>query len=163
MDRFLNVGVGVINSSAEISWKSTVIVSSIGSIASFLLGAWNLPLRILLALVILDYASGTLKAWYLGKTSSKKGYSSKVGAVGLAKKASIFLIVAVAQLSDSMLGLDFLRNATCIAYAINEAFSICENASQMGVYVPTFIKDRLAQAQEEVEDIGNSKDKQKLK
>ena len=46
----------------------------LGGVGGFLFGQWDLPLKILLAAIVLDYISGMLKAFYLGNVSSRSGY-----------------------------------------------------------------------------------------
>lgn len=120
---------------------------------TFMFGAFDLPLKILCVAVIMDYLSGMLKAFYLGEVSSKKGYK------GLVKKIGIFFVIMVAQLIDRILGLEILRNATCIAYSINELTSISENMVSLDIYVPLFIKNSLGQIKDSVENIVIKKDK----
>ena len=165
MERLINFGTEITGLSSGVlgtSFRDTMIISTIGSVATFMIGAWDLPFKILFCAVVIDYLSGTLKAWYLGKKNPKKGINSKVGFIGLLKKISIFFIIAVAQLTDTILGMEIIRNAICIAYAINEMYSVCENVAMMDMYVPAFIKDRLAQIQQQVDDMGkpeSNKDK----
>lgn len=130
-----------------IEGKGIVALSFVGSLATFILGAWDLPLQILLVAVVLDYLCGTMKAFYLGKVSSKVGYK------GIIKKMGIFFMVVVAQLADMTLGLEVLRNTVCIAYTVNELYSISENVAIMDVYIPPFIKDKLIQVKEVIEKI----------
>lgn len=139
----------------ELDGKWTAIFAVGGSAMTFLFGAFDLPLQILCVAVVLDYFSGMLKAFYLGEVSSKVGYK------GLIKKVGIFFVIVVAQLIDHTLGLAVLRNATCIAYAINEMTSISENMASIDVYVPAFIKNNLAQIKETVENVVLEKGKKK--
>lgn len=135
--------------------KGTLILSIGGSIMSFLIGAWDLPLQILLVAIVMDYLCGTMKAFYTGDISSKVGYK------GLIKKVGIIFMVVVGQLADLMLGIAVIRNAVCLAYAVNELWSICENVAIMDIYIPPFIKDNLAQIKEVVENISVNTGKKK--
>lgn len=137
----------------NMEWKWTTILAIGGSLMTFLFGTFDLPLKILCIAVIMDYLSGMLKAFYLGEVSSKIGYK------GLVKKIGIFFVVMVAQLIDYILGLEILRNATCIAYSLNELTSISENIATLDIYVPLFIKNSLGQIKDSVENITIKKDK----
>ena len=69
-------------------------LSIIGGVAGgFLcqwLGGWDVILKALVALVILDYITGVLKAIYT------KTLSSAVGFKGLIRKGVIFIVIATA-------------------------------------------------------------------
>lgn len=135
-----------------IDGRWTALISVGGSVMAFFLGAWNLPLQILIGAILADYVCGMMKAFYLGEVSSRTGYK------GLIKKVGILFMVVVGQFADMMLGLGVLRNAVCLAYAVNELWSICENVSAMDVYVPPFIKDKLIQIRTMVESVDDKKE-----
>lgn len=134
--------------------KWTAFISVGGSVMAFFLGAWNLPLKILLGAILLDYLCGTMKAFYFGEVSSKVGYK------GLIKKVGILFMVMVGQLVDMITGLGVIRNAVCLAYAVNELYSISENVGAIGIYVPPFIKDNLAQLKKSVEKVTEGEKKE---
>lgn len=121
--------------------KWTAIFAVGGSFMTFLFGAFDLPLQILCVAVVLDYFSGMLKAFYLGEVSSKVGYK------GLVKKVGIFFVVIVSQMADLLLGLVIFRSAICLFFSANEMISVLENVGNMGIPIPKFLKDRLAQVQ----------------
>ncbi|WP_054948987.1 phage holin family protein [Numidum massiliense] len=113
--------------------KTSVAVA--GAAASFLWGGWSSLLSILLAFVVIDYASGVLAAAKQGELSSE------VGGWGIAKKVFIFAIVAVAHLIDTAIGeAHVFRDATIFFYLANEVLSIIENAGVMGLPIPAKLK-----------------------
>ena len=120
--------------------KISYISAIFGGVGGFLFGKWDLPLKILLAGMMLDYVSGMLKAFYLGEVSSKTGYK------GLIKKVGILFTIVVANLTDLILGLTVFRSAICMFFCMNEFISILENISAMGVPIPDILKDKLIQA-----------------
>ncbi|MGL5647428.1 MAG: phage holin family protein [Clostridium sp.] len=126
--------------------KWTLVFTAGGTLMTFLFGAWDMPLQILLMAVILDYFSGMLKAFYLGEVSSKKGYK------GLVKKVGIFFVVIVAQMADMLLGLLVFRSAICLFFSANEMISVLENVGSMGIPIPAFLKDKLAQVKSESDE-----------
>lgn len=130
--------------------KWTAFISLGGSVMAFFFGAWNLPLQLLLGAIFADYICGMMKAFYHGDVSSRVGYK------GLMKKVGILFMVMVGQFIDMMTGLGVIRNAICLAYAVNELVSITENVSSMDIYVPPFIKDNLAQIKTTVEKVTTS-------
>ena len=52
---------------------------------------------------------------------------------------TLFYVLVAAQL-DSLLGIDYVRDAVCIGFIVNEALSIVENAGLMGIPLPEGIK-----------------------
>ena len=52
---------------------------------------------------------------------------------------TLFYVLVAAQL-DSLLGIDYVRDAVCIGFIANEALSIVENAGLMGIPLPEGIK-----------------------
>lgn len=124
--------------------KMTVAVIG-GTIAS-LLGGFDILLKALLTFVILDYTTGVIKAIHL------KELSSSVGFIGIARKVMIFVLVAVAVQIDQTFGTDQLRNITITFYAVNEALSIIENSSKIGLPVPKKIIKVLEQLKSDDEE-----------
>ncbi|MFD3258163.1 holin family protein [Paenibacillus lentus] len=103
--------------------------------ASFLFGGWSPLLNILLAFVIIDYATG------VGAAAKEGKLNSTVGGWGIAKKVSIFAIVAVAHLVDTALGGSHLfRDAAIFFYLANELLSLIENAGRLGAAIPPGLK-----------------------
>ena len=104
------------------------------------LGGWDMPLKVLVGAMALDYASGVLVAII------QKKLSSRVGFTGLARKLMIFLIVIIAGSLDALLGESSVcRTATLAFYFVNESISLLENASTLGLPIPDFIKETLEQ------------------
>lgn len=102
-----------------------------GSAASFLFGGWSSLLSILLAFVVIDYVTGVAAAAKEGKLNST------VGGWGIAKKVSIFVIVAVAHLVDTAMGdAHLFRDAAVFFYISNELLSLLENSGRLGAPIP---------------------------
>lgn len=92
-------------------------------------------LTILLAFVIIDYATGVIAAGVEGKLNSNIGFK------GILKKVMIFVIVAVAHLVDSAIGQNHIfRDAVIFFYLANELLSILENAGRTGLPIPDKLK-----------------------
>ena len=118
-------------------------LSIIGGVAGgFLcqwLGGWDVILKALVALVILDYITGVLKAIYT------KTLSSAVGFKGLIRKVVIFIVIATAVIVQSVIGDSIpLREIVIIFFVCNEGISLLENASQF-VPIPEKLKETLIQ------------------
>ena len=117
-----------------------------GGITAFLFGGFDALLITLTALVVLDFLSGLLEATVHGKLSSAVGFK------GIAKKAFIFLLVATAHLIQGVTGSILpLRETIIIFFIANEALSLLENATRLGVPFPSKMKDILLQLKESKE------------
>ncbi len=90
--------------------------------------------------IMLDYFTGIIAAFI------EKALSSKVGAVGIAKKVLLLIIVALAHRLDIVLGANgVLRCAVLGFYIANEGLSILENAARCGIAIPAPLASALAQ------------------
>lgn len=119
-----------------------------GIVGGFLcqwLGGWDVILKALVALVVLDYVTGVLKAIYT------KTLSSAVGFKGLIRKIVIFIVIATAVIIQMVVGDAIpLREVTIIFFLCNEGISLLENASEF-VPIPDKLKDTLIQLREKEE------------
>ena len=81
--------------------------------------------RLLMLLMVLDYFSG-VGAAVLGrsKKSDTGALSSKVGFIGLARKAMILGIVLLAAVLDRVMGSAACTGAVTLFYIVNESLSI---------------------------------------
>lgn len=113
-----------------------------GIVGGFLcqwLGGWDVILKALIALVILDYVTGVLKA------ITTKTLSSQIGFKGLVRKIVIFIVIATAVVIQTVVGDAIpLREVTIIFFLCNEGISLLENASEF-VPIPDKLKDTLIQ------------------
>jgi toxin secretion/phage lysis holin len=112
-------------------------------------------MTILAAAMVLDYISGVLVAAFGKSLKSEGGHlDSKVGFVGLAKKALIIMIVLLATLLDKALGAEAMvfQTATVCYYIANEGISVVENAGLIGLPVPEVVKRALEQMKEKKDD-----------
>ena len=128
--------------------------AAFGAVAGFF-GGWNAMLTMLAMAMVIDYISGVIVA-ALGKShkTTGGGLDSKVGFVGLGKKAFILLIVLLATMLDRTIGTDKLvfQAATACYYIANEAISICENAGLMGIPIPPILQKAFEQLRKEGEE-----------
>lgn len=117
----------------------SVVGGFLGGIIVSLLGGLDKIIVALLILMLLDYITGLIKSFY------NKELSSKIGFKGLLKKVLILVIVAVAVIAEQHLGIPAVREIVIMFFAVNEAISILENASQMGLPIPIKLKKALLQ------------------
>lgn len=132
----------------DILIKLKVIIVILGSLFTWLFGAWDTPLIVLIVFMIIDYLMGVTKGYV------NKDLSSRVGLKGIARKGVIFAILIVAVMLDRLLntGNWVFRSLVCYFYIANEGISILENASELGAPVPAKLKNALIQLREDKED-----------
>lgn len=118
-------------------------ISAIGTGLTWLFGAWDTAILVLICFMVADYITGIIKGWY------KKELSSDTGLKGIARKFLILLVLMVAVALDRLLntGTWVFRTLACYFYIANEGLSILENAVELGLKIPDKIKDALIQLQ----------------
>ena len=138
----------------EIWNKLVKALATVGGAIAGIFGEWSILMTILAAAMVLDYISGVLVAAFGKSLKSEGGHlDSKVGFVGLAKKALIIMIVLLATLLDKALGAEAMvfQTATVCYYIANEGISVVENAGLMGLPVPEVVRRALEQMKEKKE------------
>ena len=117
------------------------IVGLTGSIIAKLFGGWDSALATLIIFMAVDYVTGLIVAgiFHKSKKSENGALESNAGLKGLCKKGVMLAVVLVAYRLDVVMGSDIIRNAAVIAFIVNEAISITENAGLMGVPMPKAI------------------------
>ena len=138
----------------EIWSKAVKALATVGGAIAGIFGEWSILMTILAAAMVLDYISGVLVAAFGKSLKSEGGHlDSKVGFVGLAKKALIIMIVLLATLLDKALGAEAMvfQTATVCYYIANEGISVVENAGLMGLPVPEVVRRALEQMKEKKE------------
>lgn len=101
------------------------IVAFIGTAFTWLFGAWDTALIVLVSFMVLDYLTGVLRAVV------NKEVSSDTGLKGIARKTVIFIVLIVAVLLDRLLntGAWVFRTVICYFYIANEGISLLENCA----------------------------------
>lgn len=125
-----------------------VVFAAIGGWLGYFLGGCDGLIIALVVFVVVDYLTGILCA------IADKSLSSKVGFLGIAKKVVIFMLVGVANILDvEVIGTgSVLRTAVIFFYLSNEGISMLENATHLGLPVPTKLKDVLEQIHDRSEE-----------
>lgn len=120
-------------------------VGTIGAAVAQFFGGWSDCLTVLLILMAIDYVSGLLLAGVFHKSPKTESgaIESRVGLKGLVRKIAVVCIVVVAHLIDRLLGTNYVRDATAIAFCVNEVLSIIENVGLMGVPMPKVLTKAL--------------------
>jgi len=116
------------------------------------------PIFVLIGVAALDWLSGVGSAWIRGQLSST------IGLIGIIKKLSYGLIVAVGMALDYLIALlgskfgvqientYFVGLLVIIWLVINECISILENTDEMGLPVPSFIMRMLKRLKRHTEE-----------
>lgn len=117
------------------------VVGMVGAAISSAFGGMTAPLRVLVALMVIDYVSGLVCAGVFHKSqkSENGALDSKACWKGLVRKGMILTLVLVGHYLDIALEINYVKDFVCIAFTANEAISITENAGLMGVPVPKVI------------------------
>lgn len=115
-------------------------IATTGGFIVYWLGGLDILLTCLLTLIIVDYITGILSAIYNSTLNSSTGWR------GIVKKVMTLLIIVVAFAIETATGNMFAIREICIMFfTVNEAFSIIENASKMGLNIPKKLTDVLEQ------------------
>lgn len=118
----------------------------IGGFMCKFLGGWDMLLKAIVILVVLDYVTGLLKAVY------NKSLSSEIGFKGLIRKIIIFVVIATAYVIQGIVGDAIpLREITILFFIANESLSLLENAGEF-VPIPDKLKDTLIQLRDNKEE-----------
>ena len=116
-------------------------IGVVGSTIASFFGGFDAALITLLIFMGVDYATGLIVAGVFHKSEKTENgaLESRAGWKGLCRKGVSLLVVLVACRLDMIIGSNFIRDATVIAFIANETISIIENAGLMGVPIPSVI------------------------
>lgn len=120
----------------------SMVIGAVGGVIVYWLGGWDILLKTILFLAIVDYATGILKAVHQNQLSSEIGFK------GLLKKITMFIVIAVAFAIQKLLNDTVpLREVVIMFYIANEGISLLENAAVMAP-IPEKLKNVLLQLRE---------------
>ena len=94
------------------------ILAAAGSFLAAQFGGWDAALETLVCFMAIDWK-------------------------GLCRKGMMLFFVLVAEKLDQLTQTNYLRDAVCIGFILNEAVSILENAGLMGVKIPEVLRSRI--------------------
>lgn len=116
------------------------IITAISSTILYLLGGWDIALKCLIVVIVIDYLTGVLSAIY------NKKLNSVIGTKGIVKKVGYLCIVALSTIIDIITGqTGVIRTLVIYFFVANEGISIIENIAEMGVPMPKKLIDVLEQ------------------
>lgn len=139
-------------------------ITGIGAFLSALLGTLYIPVLLMVACNIIDYATGLMAAKY--RTDNK--ISSYKSIKGIQKKVSMWLLVVVGAILDQLikyttasmgiaLPITFLVACVVAVWIIcNEIISILENIIDIGVDVPKFLLPLVKNIKSQAENIADT-------
>ena len=119
---------------------------AIRGIIAYFLGGWDVLLKTIVFLAVLDYITGLIKGIYLKQLSSEVGYK------GLLKKVFMFIVIAVAYEIQKFLNHAIaLREIVITFYVCNEAISLLENVAEF-IPIPDKLKTVLIQLRDKEDE-----------
>lgn len=114
-----------------------MLIDNLKLLHQFQLLASDILVQIFLFLVLLDIVSGMAKG-----IAGKQGNSTK-GLLGIVKHMLITILVLFAYPYMKLLHLDVLAISFIMFYILAYGISLTENWGQLGLPVPSFVKERL--------------------
>jgi toxin secretion/phage lysis holin len=123
------------------------IVAAACSALTYILGAWDEPLKILIILMVIDYITGVMAGVIQNKLNSHIGFN------GILRKSTILLVLIVAVLLDRLINQSAWVFRTVVAYFYigNEGISILENCGKCGLPLPKRLMKALEQLKKKEE------------
>lgn len=130
----------------QTEYKILSICATICGAFSFLVGGFDPPIYALLSLICGDFATGLWAGWVNAVVSSKAGYN------GMKRKCFILIMVVLANLVDTGVGVGHVfRWAVVGGWSVLEGVSIVENFDRIGYgdFIPKWFRDKLIQIRSE--------------
>ena len=116
------------------------ILAVAGSFLAAQFGGWDAALETLVCFMAIDWLPVVFKK---SPKSENGTLESRAGWKGLCRKGMMLFFVLVAEKLDQLTQTNYLRDAVCIGFILNEAVSILENAGLMGVKIPEVLRSRI--------------------
>ena len=139
-----------------------LIAGALGALAAYF-NVLLIPLVVLAIVMVIDYVTGMAGAAYSGKLSSR------VGVLGILKKAGYLALVAVGMVADYLIGSALLKIGIdlqinycfgmiiTVWLIINELISILENLGELDVPLPGFMVNIIKSLKNKVEERAENK------
>lgn len=107
---------------------------------TYFLGGFDLALKSLLIVMVIDYITGISSAIY------NKKLSSKIGIKGIIKKFSYLLVIGLSVVIDNLTGQNgIIRSLVIYCFVANDGLSIVENMAELDIKLPQKLIDSLEQ------------------
>lgn len=115
-------------------------ISFIITCLTYFLGGFDLALKSLLIVMIIDYLTGVSSAIY------NKKLSSKIGFKGIIKKFCYLLVVGLSVAIDNLTAQNgIIRSLVIYCFIANDGISIIENMGELDIKLPQKLIDTLEQ------------------
>lgn len=115
-------------------------ISFIITCLTYFLGGFDMALKSLLIIMVIDYLTGVSSAIY------NKKLSSKIGFKGIIKKFCYLLVVGLSVVIDNLTGQNgIIRSLVIYCFIANDGISIIENMGELGIKLPQKLIDTLEQ------------------
>ena len=115
-------------------------ISFIITCLTYFLGGFDMALKSLLIIMIIDYLTGVSSAIY------NKKLSSKIGFKGIIKKFCYLLVVGLSVVIDNLTGQNgIIRSLVIYCFIANDGISIIENMGELDIKLPQKLIDTLEQ------------------
>ena len=125
------------------SMKNAICITAgmVGSAIASAFGGWTASLTTLCIFMGLDLLSGWILAgvFHHSPKSATGALDSKANFKGLVRKGMILALVLVGHRLDVTIGTNYITDAVCISFIVNELLSLAENAGLMGLPLPAVI------------------------
>lgn len=119
-------------------------ISFIITCLTYFLGGFDLALKSLLIVMVIDYLTGVSSAIY------NKKLSSKIGFKGIIKKFCYLLVVGLSVSIDNLTGQNgTIRSLVIYCFIANDGISIIENMGELDIKLPQKLIDTLEQLKKE--------------
>jgi toxin secretion/phage lysis holin len=140
----------------DLSTGFSLIVATIGSAITFLLGGYDYPFLMLIGFIILDYATGFICA------AKKRKINSDTMYWGLTRKIFEVVMVGIAVALDRLFNnpVMVIRLMVIYFYIGMEGISVLENMVKLGVKVPPKLVSILEHIEEK--EVSNEEIKDKI-
>ena len=130
------------------TWDKIVkaVAAIIGAGIGCITKQWTPLLTALAVIMGADYISGMIVAACRKSPNTEGGgLSSKVGFIGLAKKAFILILILMATVLDEVIGTgtSVFQSSLALYYIANEGLSVLENAALLDVPFPAKLRGAL--------------------
>ena len=133
----------------------SIVIGIIGGFFASFFGGWDILLKTILFLAIMDYITGWIKGIY------EKNLSSEVGFRGILKKIVMFIIIATSYHIQTLLSNNIpVREVVIMFYIANEGLSLLENAA-IFIPIPERLKNILLQLRDKTINKKDEEDKRK--
>ncbi len=143
-------------------FTQTIFAGAVGALAAYF-NVLLVPLVVLAAVMLIDYVTGMAGAACTGQINSR------VGVLGIVKKAGYLALVAVGMVVDYLISSALIKIGICVQITycfgmiitiwliINELISILENLGELNIPLPNFLVKTVKSLKGKVEDKAEDK------